>query len=509
MFEQKRQHPLMIPLGAVSNSAYMLIPLGILLFQNLVGTDSRAEAIRDLLIFLALLGASLLVSLLYQTLKWAFYTYRYEEGYLHIKSGIIFKKERSIKQERVQTVNIRTGILQRLLGLATLQVETAGGGMESELSLTAVAREEAFQIKESLEQPWESQERKKKDSHAGEGVPSSSLLERAVGPTATSVSGEEAGELIYRMSLPDLLFAGATSGGFLLLFSLIAAAFSQLYPHIPQGFWDYLLEQITSTTAATVILVVIVLLLLSWLLSTIIFAIQYANFTLKREENQLQASWGLIEQKQLTLQMHRLQALVVHEGLLRQPFGKCALVAEVAGGGSRQQDYITLLFPLLSCSELSAFLEKMLPEYHLPVEWQPLPLRSRRRYLFRVLAPTLLLVVPLQWVPYVPYGWLGFLLLVPAFILGWARYQDAGTSLTPRQLSFRFRFINRHQIFMLRNHVQAFQVRVNPFQRWWKLRSVRAWVLSSPAGKEFKLADVGNQESERLWQWYSRCSKNK
>ncbi len=64
---------------------------------------------------------------------------------------MIIKKERSIKQERAQTVNISRRIIQLLFGLASLQVETAGAGGESEFNLTAVAYDEAMQIKESLE----------------------------------------------------------------------------------------------------------------------------------------------------------------------------------------------------------------------------------------------------------------------------------------------------------------------------------------------------------------------
>ncbi len=488
MSDQKRQHPIMIPLGAVRSLLYLLPPLVIVMIQNIGNTDSRWT----LVTFAIFAAVSLAIILPYQMLNWAFYTYRYESGYLHIKSGVVFKKERSIKQERVQTVNIRTGILQRLLGLASLHVETAGGGMESELSLTAVTIDEARKIKETLESSAHKLEKEKETAETGE---------EKVANEAASGSEAETFEEVYRISSPELFLAGATSGRFLLLFSLIAAVFSQVMPFIPETFWENMIEQVTSTAAATVVLVLIVLLLFSWFISALAFMIQNANFTVRRQKESLQVSWGLIEQKQLTLKLHRLQALGIHEGVLRQLTGRCALIAEVAGGGSREQNYVTVLFPLLRSTEVANFLVRILPEYQLPRTIVPLPLRARRRYIFRALLTTLPVIIPLQWAP---YGWIAFILVIPAYFWGLSRYNAGGTVIEDLQLTLRFRFINRYKILVRRNYIQALEVSSNPLQRWWNLRTVQASVLSSPAGKSFKVTDLDIKEARNLWKWYSR-----
>lgn len=471
----------MIPLGAVRSVLYLLPPLVVVLIQNL----SDGGILRGLTIIAISTASAFVLFLIYQVLNWAFYTYRYEEGYLHIKSGVVFKKERSIKRERVQTVNIRRGLLQRLLGLASLQVETAGGGAESEMSLTAVTLEEANNIKDALEKP----------------VKTSEDLAVLNGIQGGDAAGEsDLDERIYRISYPELFLAGATSGRFLLLFSVLAAVFSQLVPFIPETFWETVIDQITSTAAATIVLVGLILLLLSWLISALAFMVQNANFTVKRQNNSLQISWGLIEQKQLTLKMHRLQAISIQEGIIRQPLGRCALAAEVAGGGSRDQDYTTVLFPLIPKSELKNFLSATLPEYDLPEELVPLPSRARRRYIIRALLTVLPVIIPLQWAP---YGWLAFLLLIPAFFWGLSRYYAAGTSFTDTQLTLGFRMINRYRVLVRRNNLQALQLSSNPFQRWWALRTLQVWVLSSPSGKAFNVTDVDFEKAALTWQWYS------
>jgi len=540
MYEQKRQHPLMILVSTLKGAANILLPLLLVSFGNVVGGDLT----RGLFTFLIGAAAVMAISAIYFALSWAFYTYRYEEGYLHIKAGILLKKERSIKKERVQTVNIVRGILHRIFGLASVQVETAGGAAESELKLTAVTWEEARRIKDNLESPDTSESRASsqgpsdsrstpdpealdprqsqttaapgrenlRDSQKGApaatatgSTPTAATSTPAASTPATSTAtpgaAPAAGTSAYRVPFSELFIAGATSGGFLLLFALLGAAFSQLYPYIPETFWEFMLEQVTSTALATIVLLVFAILLISWLISNIIFMVQYADFTLQRSESRMQVTWGLIEQKQLTLQLYRLQAITIVETLLRQPFGMAHLTAEIAGGGSQEQEYVTILYPLLRRKNLREFLGDILPEYRLPESMNGLPPRSRKRYLLRALLVTLILVVPLQWLP---YGWLGFILLIPAAILGEMRYRDAGTSLDGNQLALRFRDFQRSQVLMHKNHIQSLEISANPFQRWSGLCTIRASVLSSPQGKAFAVTDVDLEEARRIWQWYSR-----
>ncbi|TGC09540.1 PH domain-containing protein [Methanolobus halotolerans] len=478
MSDQKRQHPVMIILEMIKNFMYGLPTL--FFFTLAIAEDIRST---DITLFLWILIIFTIAFFAYSVLKWYLYTYMYEDGYLHIKRGLIFKTERSIKRERVQTVNIRSGLLQRLLGVATIQIETAGGGVESEIILSAVKVEETHRIKSYLEnyEPHVTH-----DNHE-EG------LESEYEKTAT-----------YVVPLRDMFLAGATSGRFMLLFSLIAAVFSQFYPYIPENFMTFLIEQIIPASDTDILLILTVLLLLlflSWIISILAFMVQYADFTILRQDDYLHVSWGMIEQKQFSLTKDRVQALSVKEGLLRQPFGLCALTSEVAGGGFKEQNYITIICPILHKSKVNAFMEKLLPEYRIPKSLEPLPSRARKRYLFRALAFVLILVIPLQTVP---YGWLSFMLLLPAFLLGLSRYRTGGIDITGKQLTFQFRNINRYQILMIQNHVQSLEISSNPFQRRSDLSTVKASVLSSPSGKNFKVADVDSMEIRKIWEWFSR-----
>lgn len=162
-----------------------------------------------------------------------------------------------------------------------------------------------------------------------------------------------------------------------------------------------------------------------------------------------------------------------------------------------------MLFPLIKNSELNHFLSVILPEYRLPDKLTSLPRRALRRYIFRAMAPIALLAIALQWQPY-GYGWLAFFLLPLSFFWGLSRYRSGGIAIEDHQLTFKFRFINLYRVVMKRKNIQALQVSLNPFQRWQDLKTVRAWVLSSPEGKQFQVVDIESTEAKNIWSWYSR-----
>ncbi len=124
--------------------------------------------------------------------------------------------------------------------MATVQVETAGGGYDSELELIAVTMEDARQLKYLLKQQSEITENDIDDENAS-----------AVNDYEDDLQPSNQ----YQISISELFLAGATSGGFLLLFSLLGAAFSQFYPYIPERYLDYLQLEYLLEHAASLSLV--------------------------------------------------------------------------------------------------------------------------------------------------------------------------------------------------------------------------------------------------------------
>lgn len=84
----------------------------------------RAAEALALAVFVVQLGFSLTVLRLGYELRW----YILSDRALRIREGIVSIKEKTITFANIQQISIRQGPLQRLLGIADVQVSSAGGG---------------------------------------------------------------------------------------------------------------------------------------------------------------------------------------------------------------------------------------------------------------------------------------------------------------------------------------------------------------------------------------------
>ena len=99
------------------------------------------------------------ISEIYAQLAYKFWKYELTPHELKIEKGIIFKVYKSIPYSRVQNVDIHRGILARMIGFSTLNIQTAGysavsgrGGMGamSEGYIPAVSMRKAEEIRDFL-----------------------------------------------------------------------------------------------------------------------------------------------------------------------------------------------------------------------------------------------------------------------------------------------------------------------------------------------------------------------
>lgn len=69
----------------------------------------------------------------YQTLR-----YRFDDDGVHASWGILFRREVSLTYARIQDIHLRRGLLERWLGIGSVQVQTASGSGGSELVIEGI-----------------------------------------------------------------------------------------------------------------------------------------------------------------------------------------------------------------------------------------------------------------------------------------------------------------------------------------------------------------------------------
>jgi putative membrane protein len=426
-----------------------------------------------------LLGALVVTVLaaIWGFLSWRATTYQVTGGAFRLRRGVLQKNERTIPLDHVQSVDTVQGIIQRLFGVVEVRIETAGGGTsEPDASLSALDRATA----EALRREIEGSRREPVETAAGPAV-------------------------LRRLGTRELLIAGATSGQIGIALSLIAVA-SQLFDDLGDFFSQDLIRRVYEAAApnsvVAVLLLVVAVGVFSWLLAIAGTVLAYAGFTLSREGDFLYIKRGLLERREATIPLARIQAVRIVEGILRQPFGLASLRVESAGYGE-DAGVSTTLFPLLPRKEARRLLLDAAPEFAVAPTLNPLPTRSLRRYVFRSTALVFLLiigvtVVSLLALDSVAWGLPVLLLVLPAAAYGWLRYRDAGWAYLGDRLIVRSRLLARTTAIAPRRRLQSRAVIRNPFQRRARLATFRAQVASGGGGGAYGVVDLEADSAEAL-----------
>lgn len=130
--------------------SFALVGIGVLLFASKAGAVIFG-IILSIFVYLIL---TIIIAEVYSTMAYNRWFYEFTDEQLRLERGIIWKKYSNIPYERIQNVDITRGIIARLCGFSTVNIQTAGfsytpkGGASTEGYIPAVPIEEAEHIRE-------------------------------------------------------------------------------------------------------------------------------------------------------------------------------------------------------------------------------------------------------------------------------------------------------------------------------------------------------------------------
>lgn len=91
-----------------------------------------------------LTGPGLLVLLPYFYFRYHTLRYTFDEEGIHMRVGILFRREVNLTYARIQDIHLNSGLIQRWLGLADIQIQTASGASGAELVIEGFKEFEAI-----------------------------------------------------------------------------------------------------------------------------------------------------------------------------------------------------------------------------------------------------------------------------------------------------------------------------------------------------------------------------
>lgn len=467
----KHPHPFYILIRMVKFIKDGILPIAILAISALAkyGASNKNFVIGAAVIIV-------LIGIIYSLLQWKNYCYSINDEYMLVKHGIVKKVERKLYISRIQTMDTSQPFYLVPFKVVLLQLDAAGGSKDTEISLH-VSTKEASNIKELLL-------RDKK--------PDENELEKT--------------NLNYKASFGDLILMAVTSKSIFWGFIIVSTIYDKINDWIPKSMkksLDSAGEQgINKVMAMGVIkgavLIIAVIVIIAMILSIVGTIFRYGNFTVIREKNNFKIFYGLLDKKEFTIPIKRIQSVSFKQGLLRKALGLVSINIESIGYG-KDKGESTMLFPIMQNDRLNAFLEDMYPEIKIQYTLEQCPKASVKGYIIRMIIIPLIIFIGLTVL--LKYGWIS-LLFLPLFIyLGIRSHKLSGIAITEKYLIMKSCFITLNTSIISKKSVQSITKAQNPIQVKNHLVDINAVIQSETMTKSYKIKGLSGGVYERVMYW--------
>tara|TARA_B100000575_G_scaffold26260_1_gene17740 strand:+ start:11526 stop:13130 length:1605 start_codon:yes stop_codon:yes gene_type:complete len=531
MFEFQRLHWVASITGVLEVIKQNVLTVVILL---IVGSRNESPY------FIWFIGLGLISAFGLGIMSWFRFKYQLLEDEIHIYKGIFIQKKLYIHKNRVQVTEISAGIIQRLFGLVSLTIQTAGGGSERAV-LSALNTQTANNIVEVLNP--------KGIEHGG--LESTLRLDEHFSYVETNQSLNLQNSLdLYHGQNPEwslsnkrLFYLALTSGEFGIIATILGTILGQLSEFITDENIQWIVDRIPLIQQPGIYFVlfsVATVILVSYLLSILSSFVRYYGFTIRKVGKELHITRGLLERIQTTVPYNRIQALKSTEGLLRQPFGLESISIISAGHQQGQQQKSLVAAPLILCDEREAFFQQFFGDWELangisqqqrnqlqetsqdlysclddvliPIQTNLEPSDNKQLQLYAIapknaffrylrrpnylwLFPTLL---GIYWLPWLV--WLA-LLSIPATLYGWITYKDTELGLSSELIYIRHRALARKHIWIPKIRLQSSGNTQHIFQKSKRLYHLIFSVVSGSQELRVRVKDFSSDAMRSVMKW--------
>ena len=252
-------------------------------------------------------------------LQYWFFRFRIEEDRIHIHQGVVRKTALDLPFDRVQGINVERSLIDRILGLVTVSLDTAGSAT-TEGQLPSVTSELADNLRGRIRA---SRPAKDADDVSPGDVP-------VVSPDGvtreTSGPAESLGQVLLKLSAGDIVRIGFANWN-LVVAAAFLAIFGQSLAFAAER-QSPILESLAG--AGTLIQVMVVVVFAFVGLAIVLFFgafLRYHGFTLWREGTAYRTRAGLLTQREVVVESRKIQQLTLSHNLVLRLFRRHRLRA--------------------------------------------------------------------------------------------------------------------------------------------------------------------------------------
>ena len=255
-------------------------------------------------------------------LQYWFFRFRIEEDRIHIHQGIARKTALDLPFDRVQGINVERSLIDRILGLVTVSLDTAG---------TATAEGQLPSVTSELADDLRARIRAHRPARGAEGVGADEVEGAAaeVAPAETSGRAAAPGRVLLKLTTGDIARIGFSNRNL-----VVAAAVLGLIGQSMDFAVERLAPIVESATeafagaAGLIQTLVVIGLVLAGLAIVLMGAfLRYHGFTLWREGTAYRTRAGLLTQREVVVETAKIQQLSLSHNLVMRLFRRHSLKA--------------------------------------------------------------------------------------------------------------------------------------------------------------------------------------
>lgn len=289
-------------------------------------------------------GAFLVFFLILSVLKYLNFKFYLSDSAFVLRKGIVTKEEISINKTKIQNVYIKQNLLQQIINVVSLSIETAGDD-KTEIEIKALEKSKALALK-------------------------AELLRFENNTATTEKITELTNTIFFKASIKQLLLEGISENhikSFLLISAFIMGIYSDLKDVLKQlkissrfNKLFQLDEQSLMSILFFNLSVVLILIVFSFLFSLIRTVIQNFDLIVIRKPDGFEISKGLFNKLSLSLKTSRIQTVTIATNRFKKALGLFQLVFTQAMINKKQRQKFKIVG--LKKEKIDALITELFPK---------------------------------------------------------------------------------------------------------------------------------------------------
>lgn len=261
----------------------------------------KFDSLNKFVFFGSVAGVVVLIGII-SYLQYLFFTFHIDEENAEfvIQKGVLNKTRITIQLHKIQQVNINQSLIQRLVGVHKLEIDTAGSD-KKEASISAISHSLATILKERLINHSQLETTENEEKIIEEVTPISFI----------------------KIGLPSLIKIGFTSN-YIKSFALIFLFFSTIIENLQQLNTEVIDEDKVTKYLDTLPIITSVLIVIGFFIGLILVVnlfrtiLKYFDFTIQKSKQSIILSYGLISTKNTLLNPNKVQKIKVTQNYFQK-----------------------------------------------------------------------------------------------------------------------------------------------------------------------------------------------